>query len=211
MSGVVRGVKKVFRKVAKVVKKVAKPLLIAAAVYFTAGLALSAFPATAAFASALPGFAGAGGAGTGIFTKVAAKFGMGSLGKAGGLVGGAISKGTSVAALQGAGIGAKAIVAGTTKGIASGAITSAVPVAAGASVASGLGAAGAGAGAGAAAGAKVGMSLSEKLLLASTASNAVGGLLSPSAREVQEARTRWVGAFYGDDGSGQGEIGRAHV
>lgn len=53
MSGVVRGVKKIFRKVGQVLKKVWKPLAIAAAVYFTAGAAMAYFaPATAAATAA---------------------------------------------------------------------------------------------------------------------------------------------------------------
>jgi len=43
MSSIKRGVKKVFRGAKKVVKKIAKPALIAAAIYFTAGLATGGF------------------------------------------------------------------------------------------------------------------------------------------------------------------------
>ena len=87
MSGVVKTVKKVFKKVVKVVKKIAKPLLVASAIYFTAGLALSAFAPTAGFAASMPGFAGGGflgtgigggaTAGTGVFSKVATSLGLG--------------------------------------------------------------------------------------------------------------------------------------
>ena len=90
MSGIIKGIKKVFRKVGKVLKKIIKPLAIAVAVYFTAGLALSAFAPTAGFAASMPGFAGGGlfgtgvavgsapvVAGSGIFSQVAGALGMG--------------------------------------------------------------------------------------------------------------------------------------
>jgi hypothetical protein len=212
MSGVVRGIKRAFKKVVRFVKKIAKPLLIAAAVYFTAGLALAAMPATAGFAAALPGFAGAAGAGTGILSKLAVKVGLGSLGPSGGLIGGALAKGTSAAALAKAGVGAKALAAGAgkaaaagvTKGIASGVST----VVAGAQQGAALGALSSGTAAVSAAGglaapvAKAGMTLSEKLLLASTGMQIAGGLLAPSPREIEEAQRTWVGAYYGTDAKG---------
>lgn len=228
MSGVVKGIKKVFKAVGKVIKKVIKPLLIVAAVYFTAGLALSAFPATAGFAASLPGFAGGGTlglgigagkvAGTGIFTKVAAKIGLGTLGKAGGLVGGALSKGTS-AALLGANVGTTALVAGTAKATASGAIGAttgaAAGVAGGGKAITALGAEGAASAAGAgvakaatagsavtsSAAATTGMSLTEKLLLAQMGTKTIGAFLAPTDDEVATAQKKWRGAFYGADAS----------
>ena len=111
MSGVVKGIKKVFKKVVKFVKKALPIVLMAVAVYFTAGLALSAMPATASFAASMPGFAGGGflglgvgtsittgaaaTAGTGIFSQAAVAMGVGTLGAHGGLVGGALAAGTS--------------------------------------------------------------------------------------------------------------------
>lgn len=52
MSGVVRGVKKVFKKVAKVVKRVAPIVLAAAAIYFTAGAAMGAAGAAGGWGAA---------------------------------------------------------------------------------------------------------------------------------------------------------------
>lgn len=133
MSGVIKAVKRVFKAVVKVVKKVWKPLLIAAAIYFTAGLALSAMPATASFAAAMPGFAGGGilgagigagaTAGTGIFTHLASTLGLSTLGSAGGLVGGALAHGTTVAALTGAGVSAGAVATGAAEAGAAGLIS----------------------------------------------------------------------------------------
>lgn len=215
MSGVVKAVKKVFKKVGKFIKKAIKPLLIAAAVYFTAGLALSAFPATAGFAASLPGFAGGGvlgtgigagaTAGTGIFTKVAAKIGLGTLGKAGGLVGGALSKGTS-AALLSANAGATAVALGAGKAGTAGLIgTQAAAVAgntanailAGSGAAGGAAGAAGALGAGAGVAAKAGMSLTEKLLLAQMGTKTIGAFLAPTDDEVAEAQKKWRGAFYG--------------
>ena len=87
MSGVVNAVKTVFQDVVNVVKQVAPVILVAAAVYFTAGMALSAFPATASFAAAMPGFASTGAidlaadgsvAGTGALSDLAATSGLGA-------------------------------------------------------------------------------------------------------------------------------------
>lgn len=71
MSGLVKGIKKVFKKVANFVKKYWKYIVIAVAVYFTAGVALSYFGGTAGFASAMPGF-GTGG----LFSKAAVAMGF---------------------------------------------------------------------------------------------------------------------------------------
>ena len=71
MSGLVKGVKKVFKKVGKFVKKNWKWIALAVAVYFTAGIALSYFGSTAAFSAAMPGF-GAGG----MFAKTAVWMGF---------------------------------------------------------------------------------------------------------------------------------------
>lgn len=76
MSGVIRGIKKAFKKVAKFVKKNWKKIAIAAAIVFTAGVALSYFaPATAASlgAAGVPGFGASG-----IFTGTAAALGGGA-------------------------------------------------------------------------------------------------------------------------------------
>jgi hypothetical protein len=225
MSGIVKSIKKVFKAVVKVVKKIAKPLLIAAAIYFTAGLALSAFPATAGFAASMPGFAaggllGGGAAGTGIFTKIAAKLGLSTLGHAGGLVGGALAKGTTAAALTSAGVSSGALAAGTAKAAAAGLIPGAGGAAAAGTAATvgvgapataadigWTGAASGGAAGGAAGGAtvaaKAGMSLTEKLLLAQAGTKVVGAFLAPTDDQVAEAQKKWRGAFYGAEADGK--------
>lgn len=71
MSGLVKGIKKVFKKITNFVKKYWKYIVIAVAVYFTAGVALSYFGGTAGFASAMPGF-GTGG----LFSKAAVAMGF---------------------------------------------------------------------------------------------------------------------------------------
>ena len=71
MSGLVKNIRKVVKKVTGFVKKYWKPILTAVAVYFTAGVALSYFGSTAAFAANLPGFGTAG-----IFAKAAAWMGF---------------------------------------------------------------------------------------------------------------------------------------
>lgn len=91
MSGVVKGVKKVFKKVGKFVKKYGKYILMAAAVYFTAGVALSAFAATAPLAAAMPGFAAGG-----MFSQAAV--GLGFSGAAGSGIAATASAATASAA-----------------------------------------------------------------------------------------------------------------
>ena len=71
MSKVVKGIKKGVKKVGKVIKKAAPYVLMAAAAYFTAGVALSYFGPTAGFAASMPGFGTAG-----IFTKAATFVGL---------------------------------------------------------------------------------------------------------------------------------------
>lgn len=206
MSGVVKGVKKVFKKVVKVVKKIAKPLMIAAAIYFTAGLALSAFPATASFAAALPGFAGGGvlglgigagaTAGTGVFTTLATTLGVG-----GGLTAastGITSGAAAAAAAADVGIGAATTAAVTAD-------TAAITGIAGAASSGAAGATMAAAAQGALAPtvAKAGMALSDKLLLASTGTKALGTLLQPSAKKQHDIANSFSGAFYGMDSKGR--------
>lgn len=236
MSGVVKAVKKVFKSVVNVVKKIWKPLLIAAAVYFTAGLALSAFAPTASFAASMPGFAGGGvlgtgvgagaSAGTGIFSTAAAKMGLGALGASGGLAGGAMAAGTSASALGAAGFSTAAIAEGASAVVGSTlAAGDAVIGAAGAAGAAGGGvgavggaATGAGGGSGTVAaggattspslamggvgtGAKAaGMTLGEKLLLASSGTQALGVLMGEDPADAK----KWQGAYFGVQYSGEG-------
>jgi len=177
VSGVVKGVGKVFKAVAKVVKKIAKPVLIGAAIYFTGGLALSAFPATAGFAASLPGFGiSASGAATGIFSKAAA-----ALGLQGGLVAGAAGNAAAAGAplIAGAEGGAGAVMSGLSGG---------------SSAASTLGA---GITLGGGGGTAAAMSFTDKLLLASLGSKAVGAFLAPDLGDQYDEAKRWRGAFYG--------------
>jgi hypothetical protein len=215
MSGVVKGIGKVFKGVAKFVKKALPYVAIAAAVYFTAGVALSAFPSTAAFAASMPGFAGGGflglgigagaTAGTGLFSQAAAAIGLGTLGSAGGLVGGAMAAGTTAAQLGAASAGLGTAAAGLSS--AGAAASSAASIGAGAYTAAG--------GMGPVlppgvittvpsvtgpAAAKAGLSIGEQLLLASTGASALGALTAPTPAEQK----RFVGSFYGTDRKGGG-------
>ena len=99
MSGVVKTVKKVFKGIVKVVKKIWKPILIAVAVWFTAGAALGAFGAMAASGSALSG------AGAGLSAAAA------------GNIGGAMAAGAATAgAAAGAGVVSPLVAAGLSVG-----------------------------------------------------------------------------------------------
>lgn len=102
MSGIAHAVKKVFKGVVGIVKKVWKPLVIAAAIYFTGGMALGAMGALSAGGSVLAG-AGAG------LSAAAGGIGIG----AGAGIGGAFAAGAGTAALEGAGaVGAGILGAG---------------------------------------------------------------------------------------------------
>lgn len=203
MSGIIHSIGKVFSKIWDFIKPIVAVVAIAVAVYFTAGLALSAFPATAGFAAALPGFAANGVAGAGIFSSAAASVGLG-----GGLAAGAATDAAAIAATAGATAGATVAAGGTLS-----AAELALPVgqvaantAAAGAIGAG-GAAGAGLGGAAAAGggllAKIGgASLTDKLLLASVGTNLVSGLTAPTPAEIQAAKNGFYGAFYGMDKGG---------
>jgi len=184
MSGLIKGVKKVFKKVANVVKKIIKPVAIAVAAYFTVGLALSYIPATQAFAAGLPGFASAAGPSTGIFSKVASKIGL-----SGGLEAGALkAAGTAVTGTAGGGAVAElgGMAGKTTLG---GAVT------------------GSGASAPAAA---AGMSLTDKLLLAKIGTDVGGALFGPTPQEIAEAEAieaaKFRGSYYGMEAGGAAPV-----
>jgi hypothetical protein len=122
MSGVIKAIGKAFKKVVKAVKKVvkaivkiAKPLLIAAAVYFTAGVAIGAFGG-ASVISSLPGW-GAGG----LFSSAASSLGGWTGFAAGGQVAGAAA-GTVAAtgAAETAAAAAPTVAAPTVQGAAAG-------------------------------------------------------------------------------------------
>lgn len=98
MSGLVKAIKKRFEKITKFVKKYWKVIVIAAAIYFTAGVALSYFGSTAGFASAMPGFGA-----NGIFAKAAVAMGFqGSASVASGL---SLTSGAFTAGVAEGGIG----------------------------------------------------------------------------------------------------------
>jgi hypothetical protein len=203
MSGVIKSVKKVFKKVVKVVKKIIKPVLVATAIYFTAGLALSAFPATAGFAASMPGFAGGGflgtgigagaTAGTGIFSKVAGAIGLGGGleagaagigGVGGGALPGAVTGGVPSVFNTGAALGDTAGVLGVGGGATAGATTAA---------ASGVAT-------------KAAMSLTDKLLLAKLGTDLAGAAFGPTPQEEYEAQAieaaKFRGGFYGMEADG---------
>jgi hypothetical protein len=201
MSGVVKGIKKVFKKTVEVVKKVAPYVAIAAAIYFTGGLALSAFPATASFAASLPGFAGAAGAGTGVFSQVASAIGMG----------GGLQAGAGAAAEAASGVAGVADAVAQTSAVApslsaalGGGAAGAAPMASGAGgllkpVSSVVSKAGS---------AVSGLSFGEKLIGASMGLQGLAALSAPSAGQQAEAEAaaakKFRGSFYGMTDTGAG-------
>jgi hypothetical protein len=241
MSGIFHAIGKVFSKIVSVVKKIWKPLLIAVAIYFTAGLALAAMPATASFAAAMPGISTAAGAlgigtaagatGAGLATSAAVATGATETGAAAAGAGTAgeaaldtvTVTGTAGAAGSGAAAGAAAAGAGVAAGAAAappadaGAASAPAPAPAVSSLSDQQGTQEAEMAAGqstspgllAKAGAQWSkMSLADKFLLASTTSNTISGLTSPSPSDIARANKTWIGAFYGTnaDGSGGGAV-----
>lgn len=106
MSGIGHAIKKVFKTAGKIIKKVWKPLVIAAAIYFTGGMALGALGAMSAGGSVLAGAeaglsAAAGGIGIGAGAGIGGAFaagagtaaGLGAAGAAGALGAGALAAG----------------------------------------------------------------------------------------------------------------------
>lgn len=211
-----------------------KTVAIAVAVYFTAGLALSYFGSTAAFAASMPGW-GAGG----MFSEAAVGMGMGSGAAAGS--GLAATYAADSAATVAAGGGAAAVGAGaadtgaTTAGAAAasgeggGAIAGTGEAAAAGdtgtaagtgAIADGTGATAApisqavvpasnlapvGAGAEGGSGAAAGgMSSLEKIYGAKVAADAIGGALAPSANQQAEADKKFRGSYFGTNGDGSG-------
>ena len=156
------------------------------AIYFTAGLALSAFAPTAGFAASMPGFAGGGflgtgvgagaTAGTGLFTKAATALGLG-----GGLAEGAAGL-AAPAAAGGAFPGMVSSTAAVGGGAAAGTAAATMPVAA------------------------ASYSLTDKLLLAKVGTDVAGALFGPTPQEEYEAAAiaaaKFRGAFYGMEADG---------
>jgi hypothetical protein len=134
MSSVFKSAKKIFKKVVKTVKKIAPIILIAAAVYFTAGAALAAMPAvagaTVASTAAATTAAGSAGFFGGISSAIVAGLGVTSPIIAG-VINGAVTYGITgaalggvTAAISGGDIG-KGILYGGLTGAAGGAFTGA--------------------------------------------------------------------------------------
>lgn len=214
MSGVFKAIDKVFSKVWDFIRPVVEVVAIAAAVYFTAGVALSAFPSTAAFAAALPGFASTGGvAGEGVFSSLADSIGMG-----GGLASGAATDAVAASGAASAGAAtafgadiptAAAADAGAAGGAAAGGAgggLAATPLAAAGDVAgtagTGVGASAATAAAGSTATGLASTAFTNKLLLASVGANLIGGLTAPSPTDIAAAKAGFYGSYYGMDSNG---------
>lgn len=178
-----------------------RTIAIAAVIYFTAGIAMSAFPATAGYAAAMPGVTSASGAmGVSAATAdtAAAAAGAGSVG-AGGAV--AADAGTTVAAGAGADVGGAA-AAGAGGG--SVAVPGSFSIGAADAGGTGVAAAAPAAAGGGSAVAGTGMTGLEKIAGAKVASDAIGGALAPSAQQEAAAQKKFQGAFFGQ---GQSEGG----
>lgn len=173
---------------------------IAAAVYFTAGLAMSAFAPTAAFAATMPGWGA-----TGIFTSAASAMGMGGLGAAGsGLADAAADSAAGTVAGAGAGAVAAPITggaadAGTVTAMGEGGAVTVPGAAAAATPAAALPAGAAPAGGSAL---DSGTSALAKVEGAKVASDAISGALSPSLQEQYAAEKKFQGAYFGEGGVG---------
>ena len=127
MSSVFKGIKKVFKKVIKTIKKIAPIILMAAAIYFTAGAALAAVPAaagaTVATTAAATTAAGSAGIFGGISSAIVSGLGVTSPVIAG-VINGAVTYGITGAAMGGV---TAAITGGDIgKGILYGGLTGAI-------------------------------------------------------------------------------------
>ena len=205
MSKLWKGVKKVFKKVVKFVKKNWKIIVIAAAVYFTAGIALAAMPSTAAFSAAMPGF-GVGG----MFSNAAVA--LGATGAAGSGIAGTVAANAAAAAAAAGGAGAAISGAGVTTAGAT-AMPTAVTTAATATGAPIAGTATTGALASTTATiaptvgkvAAVGMTGMEKVAMASAIFQGAGALLSPDEDKLdKKAHARRYGQSFGMGRDGEG-------
>jgi len=207
MSKVWKGIKKAFKAVLKIVKIIAIVVIIAAAIYFTAGYAATYFGtlaggATTGFAAGAQAFFAAvqttiGTWGTAMWQAGVSAFGGGGAGLGAAETAAVFAPaGTGTvlaptAASAGAGLGTTAVAAGTGTVLA--------PVV-GPAAQTGLLA-------------NVGTALkntsfTDKLLLAKTGTDLVGGFTAPTVQEKAEAEKTFVGSFYGRnaDGSGGGVV-----
>jgi len=214
MSKVVKGIKKVFRSVVKVVKKIWKPLVIAAAVYFTAGAAMSYFGAAGATAgvTGATAAAGAGAAGGTAASAAAAIHGaaatMGATTMAAGTTLGGALAGTSVSAVASAAAAAgQAIARGaytrTAMSMAAGkpaipaAINAATTPPASTSLLSRVGTA------------VRGMEGYERAMYVQTLISGVSGLLAPkppTPDQTAQANARFRGSYFGVGEDGKQEF-----
>lgn len=123
MSGLLKGVKKIFKKVGKVLKKIALPALAIGAVVLTGGAALGVLPSIGALGSSLGLSAGL----TGVLSSAASAATMGAVTSA--VTGGNIIKGATTGLVVGGalgaagGLGQKVASAGTTASGGGGSMT----------------------------------------------------------------------------------------
>jgi hypothetical protein len=225
MSHFFNAVGKVFSSVWNFIRPIVEVVAIAAVIYFTAGVALSAFPSTAGFAAAMPGFASTGGvAGEGVFSSLASQIGIGG-GLASGATADAAAVGADAASVAAGGLDATPFAA--------------APSGAGAGTAVGAGSVGAdvpdiAVGETAAAPSiattplapvppptgvlppvvpptppvdaalAASNALTNKLLLASVGTQLISGLSSPSPTDIASAKAGFYGSFYGTNANGSG-------
>lgn len=202
MSGIIRRMKRAFKKLVKAVKKYWWVVVAAAAIYFTAGMATGAMGSGATATGAVSAGSTAAATGTGVASSVGAvTTGAASAGSAAAAAG-ALETVTVTAAAGGG------ISAGTAGAVAAGA-------AAGAAASSG-GSAASGARAptpqaqtpkqqsmlGKMASGFSNMSFADKMLIASTGVQVVSSLAAPSPEEEAAANAKWQGAYYGNDAKG---------
>jgi hypothetical protein len=217
MSGLFKEIGKVFSAVWDFVRPIVEVVAVAAAVYFTAGVAMSYFPATSAFAAALPGFASTGGiAGEGVFSSLASSIGLGGGLQAGagadiigadaasaaasGAVATANTADTATLAAQAAPAADTAV--GSTAASAAGPSAASQAIQASANQVASATIPAAGTGGGTAGALAKGMSLTDKLLFASVGTNLVSGLTAPSPTDIASAKAGFYGSFYGTDSNG---------
>lgn len=214
MSKLWKGVKKVFKKVVKFVKKNWKYIVIAVAVYFTAGMALAAMPSTAAFSAAMPGF-GVGGmfsnaavalgatgaAGSGIAGTIAANAGAAALAAGGSIAGGAavtaggvaIPAGTVLSTAPGVATAAGVSMVGPPSALATGAAATTAAATTATTTGTTLAAAG--------------MTGMEKVAMASAIFQGAGALMSDddNSKDKKAHARKYANSFgIGRDGEGPG-------
>jgi len=200
MSKVTKAIGKGLKKIGKVVKKIAPYVLMAVAAYFTAGVALSYFGATAGFAASMPGFGA-----TGLFTKAATAIGLSGPASAAAAAGSTAVAATTTAAGTAVTTSSLANMGGTIAGGTAGANATAVASSVAQTGSYGVLKAGATGATGVAAGAtqavapiaKAGMSVADKLLIAKTVTDTASGLFADKPRDPMKY-------YWGKDKNGEG-------